>query len=379
MALTKVTYSLINGAEVNVLDFGADSTGASDSAAAIQAAIDSLPTQGGSVYFPNGTYRIDSGITLKTRVTLMGNDRNNTVIKAYTAGITMLGLSGSAYNMRIRYLTIDGNDLAAKGIAILGATNGSNAHHVLEDVEVAGCTTNNIHLKNIIYGRLVNVYSAQGATTAPPVSVLLEDMYNTDYEQCVFYNGTTSTVHLLRGSENYFHKTTVYNDSAYPTTQLVLIDSGTANKFFACTFEPQGSNNVVNTISIQDTETGSCADHSIMQCRFLGLAGTKTHDIEIGVSGGVYKTLIRDCQFIKPTATNSILLTSQAYTEISGCVDLATYDTPTYADVSITNSSGNTYYMYPRVGNTAIGTNGSFTTADSKTVTVINGIVTSIA
>ena len=40
MALTKVSYSMIAGAEVNVLDFGADPTGVADSTAAIQAAID---------------------------------------------------------------------------------------------------------------------------------------------------------------------------------------------------------------------------------------------------------------------------------------------------------------------------------------------------
>ena len=39
MSLTKVSYAMINGAPVNVLDFGADPTGTTDSYAAIQAAI----------------------------------------------------------------------------------------------------------------------------------------------------------------------------------------------------------------------------------------------------------------------------------------------------------------------------------------------------
>ena len=38
MALTKATYSMINGAPVNVLDYGADNTGITDSAAAFNAA-----------------------------------------------------------------------------------------------------------------------------------------------------------------------------------------------------------------------------------------------------------------------------------------------------------------------------------------------------
>jgi hypothetical protein len=40
MALTKVSYSMIAGAEVNVIDYGADPTGTTDSTTAIQAAID---------------------------------------------------------------------------------------------------------------------------------------------------------------------------------------------------------------------------------------------------------------------------------------------------------------------------------------------------
>lgn len=59
MALTKVSYSLINGAYVNVLDFGADPSGVTDSTSAFQSAIDSLPANGGTVFAPVGIYLID--------------------------------------------------------------------------------------------------------------------------------------------------------------------------------------------------------------------------------------------------------------------------------------------------------------------------------
>ena len=38
MSLTKATYSMIDGASINVLDYGADPTGATNSHAAITAA-----------------------------------------------------------------------------------------------------------------------------------------------------------------------------------------------------------------------------------------------------------------------------------------------------------------------------------------------------
>lgn len=75
MSLTKVTNSMISGAVVNVLDFGADPTGVSDSTAEIQAAIDSVTN--GTVYFPNGTYSINTTLNInaatKLSLNLLGN------------------------------------------------------------------------------------------------------------------------------------------------------------------------------------------------------------------------------------------------------------------------------------------------------------------
>ena len=54
MPLTKVSYSMINQAPANVLDYGADKTGVADSTAAFQAAI----STGQAIYAPAGTYKI---------------------------------------------------------------------------------------------------------------------------------------------------------------------------------------------------------------------------------------------------------------------------------------------------------------------------------
>lgn len=58
MGLTKVTYSMIEGAETNVLDFGADNTGANDCTAAFNAAI--VAADGGAIWIPDGTYKVNS-------------------------------------------------------------------------------------------------------------------------------------------------------------------------------------------------------------------------------------------------------------------------------------------------------------------------------
>lgn len=56
MPLTKTTYSMIQGAVYNVLDYGADNTGTTNTSAACQAAIDACIVTGGTVFFPEGTY-----------------------------------------------------------------------------------------------------------------------------------------------------------------------------------------------------------------------------------------------------------------------------------------------------------------------------------
>ena len=63
MALTKVHNRLIEGAEVNVKDFGAVGDGVTDDTAAIQAAIDSL-SSGGIVNLPVGTYLTSATINI---------------------------------------------------------------------------------------------------------------------------------------------------------------------------------------------------------------------------------------------------------------------------------------------------------------------------
>lgn len=64
MSLTKVSYSMINGAPVNVMDFGADATGNTDSTAAIQAACNALTNDSILVFPEGGTIKIDGNVVI---------------------------------------------------------------------------------------------------------------------------------------------------------------------------------------------------------------------------------------------------------------------------------------------------------------------------
>jgi hypothetical protein len=66
MSLTKATYSMIQGAPFNVLDYGADPTGVADSTSAIQAAIQAAINQNrtGTIVFPIGKYKVTDTLTV---------------------------------------------------------------------------------------------------------------------------------------------------------------------------------------------------------------------------------------------------------------------------------------------------------------------------
>jgi hypothetical protein len=81
MSLTKVSYSMINGAVININDYGAIGDGSTDNTVAIQAAIDACP-KGGSVFVPSGYYKF-SALTSAKAVRLIGAGFNNEIQGTY--------------------------------------------------------------------------------------------------------------------------------------------------------------------------------------------------------------------------------------------------------------------------------------------------------
>jgi hypothetical protein len=120
MPLTKINFNQIKGSYVNATDFGLiDSSGSYTPAAnkaALQAAIDSLGTQGGTVFVPAASYFVDPGITIgETQL-----------------GVRILGSgSGVGYGdnrLRTEFVTGKGTGSSTQAfITITGATNSSYA------------------------------------------------------------------------------------------------------------------------------------------------------------------------------------------------------------------------------------------------------------
>lgn len=117
MSLTKVTYSMIQGASANVLDFGADPTNTNDSTAAFQAALAASQ----SVYVPPGTYLISDNLVVNGGGVMFSDaQRFSTRIRvSATSGMTGAAISLSD-SSSIRNIDIVSNTTADYDPNVLG-------------------------------------------------------------------------------------------------------------------------------------------------------------------------------------------------------------------------------------------------------------------
>jgi len=103
MALTKAHNRMIADAAVNVKDFGAVGDGTTDDTTAIQAAIDSLGNDGGTVFLPESVYVISATLNLEKKTQLVGEGGyflNQFTNNTYTVGGTTIKLkTGSNTDM----------------------------------------------------------------------------------------------------------------------------------------------------------------------------------------------------------------------------------------------------------------------------------------
>lgn len=90
MSLTKASYSMITGAEVNVLDFGAVGDGTTDDTYALQSALDAVfANNGGTLRIPAGNYKITADLV--PQISLSPLNRNFRIIGDGMESTNILG------------------------------------------------------------------------------------------------------------------------------------------------------------------------------------------------------------------------------------------------------------------------------------------------
>jgi len=148
MSLTKVTYAMIEGASVNVLDYGATGDGTTDDTAAIQAAIDyaSSLENGGSVIIPNADefYSI-STLEAKDNVTVIVPNRATRIVcdKATGSFLDTVCWKFGGYNFNFSTPTAYSiNAITAGDPDVTFTTAGNSSNFQIGDVIWIETTTN---------------------------------------------------------------------------------------------------------------------------------------------------------------------------------------------------------------------------------------------
>jgi hypothetical protein len=143
MALTKASYAMVSGAPANLLDYGADPTGATDSSDAFTAAFAASNT----VYVPSGSYDIASTITIPPFGQVIGAGINNTTITATNDNVAFV----LQYWSQLRELKVVKAGTHTKNLIEVGSATLDAGRALISDVWVQGAGADGIQL---IYGNL---------------------------------------------------------------------------------------------------------------------------------------------------------------------------------------------------------------------------------
>lgn len=155
MSLTKVSYSMITAAPINVYDYGAVGDGTTDDTVALQAAV--TAATGKQLWLGTGVFKITATINLPSKIRITGatNRARDTQITAAFAGPALKFTAGSitTLEMYLEHFSVQGNYPvygAGNGIEI---TNGPSLN--MHSMVVAGFGTNQVNIGTGSYGAII--------------------------------------------------------------------------------------------------------------------------------------------------------------------------------------------------------------------------------
>lgn len=144
---------------LNVVNgYGADPTGTADSTMAISNALSALPSGGGSVYFPAGTYKVSGALSVPTGAVLQGAGEDASVISQTSTSADTFAATDQRY-ITVRDLQLTGpGSGSGRGIAFLHSS-AAVAGISLTNVIVQDFGGDGIHLETVITSALTTVRS----------------------------------------------------------------------------------------------------------------------------------------------------------------------------------------------------------------------------
>jgi hypothetical protein len=144
----------------NVMSYGAVGNGVANDTAAVQAAINAVPSTGGVVWFPAGTYNlVTSALTLKSNLTMEGVGTLASIIKQTTTTVSaMTGVDVT--NLTIRNLQIQGPASGSGNGIILTRSAEPNVRYIrMDNVYIRQFGNDGLQISNCIVSKFDQVTS----------------------------------------------------------------------------------------------------------------------------------------------------------------------------------------------------------------------------
>lgn len=316
-------------------DFNTTQSGSAQ--AALQAAIDSLPTEGGIVYIKRGTYDITTTtLTINKNCLIYGDGKDATLIRSTDAGGTAAVTAGGAglvIGLEKLTITTGPGGTASHNLILLGADPGStikdcaiegiNSSVVVQQIEFSNCViTNNSQNQNTLQGKFLEALwlnceiSALNATNTT-LNVSLTESTNCTFSNCTFIPSTT-TQDFMFAIDATSNRITVDN--------CRIQDQGgsTTGPFFS---GASGATNIriLDTQFDQDGGVGTFTG-----CSDVWLTGCEVR-FDQNLTGAVFtsscaRITIADCLFTQDTTTGAagtgvcLDFTSATQVSVSNCL-----------------------------------------------------------
>lgn len=280
-----ITAGNLAALPLNVMDFGATGNGTTDDTAAINAAIAAAPA-GAIVYFPPGTYRISSVISITGKMlTLQGPSgfSEGATLSQATANTGALSFDQTADNSTVRNLRLLGNGTQSSSSG-LASQKSINCY----DVRVEGFWNGfDIGSVGSFYSRLVDCFAFDNAS----LNIWLRpSTFNTLILGCRIHGNATTSVGI-------------YLDSNNVSTRII-----------SCSIEQHTADGVRIVGSASNT-----LDVAIRDCYFETAAGAS--QVRVGSTAVADAVTIDGCYFAAGTVANlwHINLANATNARVVGC------------------------------------------------------------
>lgn len=279
MSLTKATFSMVNGAPFNVLDYGAVGDGSTDDTTAIQAAITAACAAKGKLVFPRKNYVISSVLTVTAPISIDGEmsqilqSTTNTDVFLFDEGTAGSGNYQNTFdvrNLNVRTVAGTGNGFVFRNIN----------ESTFENLFVTGCGNIAFYVQGCLLSSFKHCYTGNGLAASPAFFAAGASACQTGFK--------TETYNSLGANTNTFVRCTATN-----ATVKGFDITGTGNTFINCDCEGNTSpavgfdlQGLATTIIGGNIEgTGVSIDVNATNCTIQNVNALNFVSIESGIYG----------------------------------------------------------------------------------------------